>query len=146
MTLIDRPGTLLCVALLVFAPTIAAGIATGAPQAPEGSEGWHIPEGAPMERNPEPLTPAGLARGKSLYDAKCRRCHGADGTGHGPESDPDHPAGDLTDARRASRNPDGVMFYKIWNGRSKPKMPAMKMDMTPADVWAVIQYVKTIRK
>jgi len=146
MKLIDRPGALLCVTLLVFAPTIGLEIATGATQAPEGSEGWHIPEGASMERNPEPVTPAGLARGQSLYNAKCRRCHGADGSGHGPESDPDHPAADLTDARRASRNPDGVMFYKIWNGRSKPKMPAMKTDMTPADVWAVIQYVKTIRK
>jgi len=146
MNLIDRPGTLLCVALLVFAPTIAVQIANGATQAPEGSDGWHIPESASTERNPEPLTPAGLAKGHRLYDAKCRRCHGADGTGHGPESDPDHPAGDLTDGRRASRNTDGVMFYKIWNGRSKPKMPAMKTDTTPADVWAVVQYVKTIRK
>jgi hypothetical protein len=39
-----------------------------------------------------------------------------------------------------------VMFYKIWNGRTKPKMPAMKADISPADVWAVIQYVKTLRK
>ena len=31
---------------------------------------------------------------------------------------------DLTVARRAARNPDGVVFYKIWNGRQKPKMPA----------------------
>ena len=146
MNLIDRPGALLCVALLVFAPTIGVEIATGAMQAPEGSDGWHIPEGASTERSPDPPSPAGLARGQNVYNAKCRRCHGADGSGHGPESDPDHPAGDLTDGRRASRNPDGVMFYKIWNGRSKPRMPAMKMDMTQADVWAVIQYAKTFRK
>jgi cytochrome c5 len=146
MMSIDRPGALLCVALLVFAPTIGVEIARGATQAPDGSEGWHIPEGAAMEGNPEPLSPAVLARGQSLYKAKCQRCHNADGAGHGPESDPDHPAGDLTDARRAARNPDGVMFYKIWNGRSKPKMPAMKTDITPDDVWAVIHYVKTMRK
>jgi len=146
MMSIDRLGALLCVALLVFAPTAVVEIAKGATQAPEGSEGWHIPEGAAMERNPESLSSAVLARGQSLYKAKCQRCHGADGAGHGPDSDPDHPAGDLTDARRASRNPDGVMFYKIWNGRSRPRMPAMKTDMTPADVWAVIHYVKTMRK
>src|SRR5262245_50327512 len=144
--IVIRPGALLCVALLVFAPTFGVEIAKGATQAPEGSDGWHIPEWASTERSPEPPTPAGLARGQSVYNAKCRRCHGADGRGHGPESDPDHPAGDLTDARRASRNPDGVVFYKIWNGRSKPKMPAMKTDMTPADVWTIVHYVKTIRK
>jgi mono/diheme cytochrome c family protein len=146
MTLIDRPGALLCVALLVFAPTIAGEIAKGGAQAPDGSEGWHIPEDAALERNPEPPTTDVLASGQRLYKAHCQRCHNAAGAGHGPESDPDHPAGDLTDARRASRNPDGVMFYKIWNGRSKPKMPAMKTNMTAADLWAVIQYVKTMRK
>ena len=38
------------------------------------------------------------------------------------------------------------MFYKIWNGRAKPKMPAMSMEITRADVWVVIHYVKTLRK
>ena len=99
-----------------------------------------------MELNPEPLNAAVLAKGQSLYKSKCQRCHGADGTGHGPEAEPNHPAGNLTDGRLASRNPDGVMFYKIWNGREKPKMPAMKADITRADVWTVIHYVKTFRK
>jgi len=50
------------------------------------------------------------------------------------------------DRRAAARNPDGVMFYKIWNGRANPKMPAMKTDITRADVWTLIHYVKTLRK
>ena len=54
--------------------------------------------------------------------------------------------GSLRFARLASRNPDGVMFYEIWNGRARPKMPAMKTDITQADVWAVVRYVKTLRK
>jgi hypothetical protein len=29
---------------------------------------------------------------------------------------------------------------------AKPKMPAMKMDITRDDVWIVINYVKTLRK
>ena len=52
----------------------------------------------------------------------------------------------MTDRRLASRNPDGVMFYKIWTGRAKPKMRAMKTDITRADVWTVMHYVKTLRK
>ena len=146
MILTNRPWAILCVALMMFCPTVAIEIAKGAPQAPDDSQGWQIPEGAAMERNPQPLNAAVLAKGQGVYKAKCQRCHGADGTGHGPEADPTHPAGDLTTGRVASRNPDGVMFYKIWNGRAKPKMPAMKSDITQADVWTVIQYVKTLRK
>ena len=59
---------------------------------------------------------------------------------------PDHPPSDLTDGTRAARNPDGVMFYKIWNGRVRPKMPAFKTDVSREDVWTVIQYIKTLRK
>ena len=38
------------------------------------------------------------------------------------------------------------MFYKIWNGRRDPKMPAFKTDISREDVWTVIQYVKTLRR
>jgi hypothetical protein len=68
------------------------------------------------------------------------------GKGDGPDADPNHAPSDLTDARRALRNPDGVMFYKIWNGRAKPKMPAMKTDIARIDVWTVIHFVKTLRR
>jgi mono/diheme cytochrome c family protein len=146
MIAIGPRWTVLCLALVVFCPTLGLEIAKGAAQAPDGFEGWRIPAGAAAEPNPEPLNPATLGRGHNLYRSKCQRCHGADGAGSGPDSDPGHPAGDLTDERRASRNPDGVMFYKIWNGRTKPKMPGMKADISQADVWALIYYVKTLRK
>ena len=146
MSLTKTTVPLLGAMLSFFYLTVAVNVARVATQAPDGSDGWHIPEGAAMERNPEPLNADVLAKGQSLYRAKCQRCHGADGSGHGPEADPNHPAGNLTDGRIASRNPDGVMFYKIWNGRAKPKMPAMKTDIPRADVWSVIHYVKTLRK
>jgi len=127
-------------------------IAVGLPGAPaparaqDAGDGWHIPADAAKEANPVPLSPAALAKGKDLYAAKCRRCHGATGTGNGPEADPEHPPSDLTDPARASRNPDGVMFYKIWNGRTRPKMPAMKSGSTRDEVWTLIHYVKTLRR
>jgi mono/diheme cytochrome c family protein len=126
--------------------TVALGAVKGLTQAPAGSDGWHIADGAATEINPLPVTQAVIAKGQSLYRAKCRRCHGVDGRGQGPDADRDHPPGDLTDGRRASRNPDGVMFYKIWNGRAKPRMPAMKTDITRDEVWTVIHYVKTLRQ
>ena len=137
----QRSTQTLCVALIVG---VLATLARG--QSLTSLSPKITTEGAAAERNPVPVNDALLARGQNLYKAKCQRCHGADGAGHGPEADPDHPAGDLTDGRAALRNPDGVMFYKIWNGRAKPKMPAMKTDMTRTDVWTVIHYVKTLRK
>lgn len=121
----------------------------GAPapaRAQEAGDGWQIPADAAKEANPVPLSPIALAKGKDLYAAKCRRCHGATGIGNGPEADPEHPPSDLTDPARASRNPDGVMFYKIWNGRTRPKMPAMKSGSTRDEVWTLIHYVKSLRR
>ena len=52
---------------------------------------------------------------------------------------------DLTMAARAARNPDGVLFYKIWNGRSASKMEAMSRELTKEQVWALVAYVQTLR-
>ena len=53
---------------------------------------------------------------------------------------------DLTRGSRAAKNPDGVIFFKAWNGRKKPKMPAVKDDLTKEQLWAVVAYVQTLRK
>lgn len=133
---------------LVLAATLVAGrvVLASLQGQPGDTAGWQIPAGAAAEVNPVEATPAVLAKGKEIYKAKCQRCHGPKGTGNGPDADEDHPPGDLTNAKRASRNPDGVMFYKIWNGRKNPKMPAQKTELTKQDVWTVIQYAKTLRR
>jgi mono/diheme cytochrome c family protein len=53
---------------------------------------------------------------------------------------------DLTNPKRAERNSDGVVFYKVWNGRRKPKMTAFKEELTEEQVWSVVAYVQTLRK
>jgi mono/diheme cytochrome c family protein len=138
-----RRLALAAVALLVVC---AAGAASVRAQQADDSDGWKIPAGAAAEINPVPASPAALAKGKDLYKSKCQRCHGVTGTGNGPDAERDHSPGDLTDGSRAPRNPDGVMFYKIWNGRSKPKMPAFKSDLSRPDVWSVVMFAKSLRK
>jgi mono/diheme cytochrome c family protein len=115
------------------------------PQRAGDSGGWQIPANAANDANPVATSPEVLAKGRELYQSKCRRCHGTNGKGNGPDADSDNPPGDLTDVGRAPRNPDGVMFYKVWNGRSKPKMPAFKTDLSREDVWRVIHFTKTLR-
>jgi mono/diheme cytochrome c family protein len=137
---------LLAPAALTLAAVIVARADVGAAGAQDRSSGWHIPQDAADEKSPLADSPEIVAKGKKIFESKCRRCHGSTGVGNGPDADPNDPPGNLTDARRASRNPDGVMFYKIWNGRSDPKMPAFKTDISRDDVWTVIQYVKTLRR
>jgi len=107
---------------------------------------WNIPTTASTEKNPLTVNDAVLAGGKKLYEAKCQRCHGKTGKGDGPDAEPEHQADmDLTPAARAAKNPDGVVFYKIWNGRVTPKMPPLSEDSTKEQVWAIVAYSQTLR-
>ena len=129
---------------------IVAAVATliaGGPQAAYTPSDWTIPATASQEHNPIAVSTDVLEKGRKIFESRCQRCHGKDGKGHGPEADHEHPAGNFTDRMRAAFNPDGVMFYRIWNGRDTPKMPAFRKDgMSRDEVWTVIHFVKTFRK
>ena len=129
-----RPGSVAVVLAMAFAVPGAQ------------SDGWTIGRDAADLTNPLPLATEHLARGAELYRTHCQRCHGRTGRGNGPDADPDDPPRDLTDPRRAVRNPDGVLFYKIWYGRRNPRMPAFRTEMSPDDVWTVVHYVKSLRE
>lgn len=120
--------------------------ATAQAAAQANSDSWQIPTNAPSEKNPVALTPDVIKKGQQIFKNRCERCHGASGKGNGPEADPDRPPGDLSDPSRAGANPDGVVFYRIWNGRKKPAMPAFKTELSRNDVWTVIHYARTLRK
>jgi mono/diheme cytochrome c family protein len=107
--------------------------------------GWTIPEGGKDEKSPLKSQADAMKKGKSLFTSNCQKCHGPEGKGDGPDSDPKEPAADLTDEFRADLNPDGVLYYKIWNGHP-PQMPAFKSKLTKEDTWALVEYVKSLRK
>ncbi len=112
----------------------------------QASGGWTIPATANEEKNPLTVNPAVLANGKKLFTDKCQRCHGAEGKGDGPEGEAEHKQDmNLTVASRAARNSDGVVFYKIWNGRAVPKMPKFSEELSKEQVWAIVAYVQTLR-
>jgi mono/diheme cytochrome c family protein len=113
--------------------------------APAGG-GWTLPPTAAAEKSPLTVNDGVIAGGKKLYVAKCQRCHGTTGKGDGPDGEPEHQDDmDLTVASRAAKNPDGTVFYKIWNGRTTPKMEKMSEELTKEQVWAVVAYVQTLR-
>jgi mono/diheme cytochrome c family protein len=118
----------------------------GTPAAQPSGSGWQLPPDAAETKNPLTVDPKLLATGKAVFKEKCQKCHGPSGRGDGPDADPDADNMDLTNAKRAERNSDGVVFYKISNGRKKPKMPAQKEDLTKEQIWAVVAYVQSLRK
>jgi mono/diheme cytochrome c family protein len=134
-------------AAIVFAITLGNAVAQDQGGNSGGRKGWTIPEGAAKEPNPVPASAEIAEKGKQVYEKNCERCHGESGKGDGPDAEPDMQPEDLSDPERIPRNPDGVMYYKIWNGRKSPKMPAFKSEGLSSDeVWHVIHYVKTFRK
>jgi len=109
--------------------------------------GWTLPPNASDEKNPFAGDPKALEAGKTLFKKQCERCHGPGGKGDGKDADPDVQEDmDLTNPKRAARNPDGVVFYKMWNGRAKPKMPAVKDDLTKDQAWQIVTFVQTLRQ
>ena len=111
-------------------------------------QGWLIPPGGHGEKSPLSSDAKTIARGKALYAAHCASCHGPEGKGDGPGSDY---ASDLTDDLRTELNTEGVLFYKIWNGRIKygkgptEDMPAFGGKLAKDEVWTLVEYLKLLR-
>ena len=136
-------------AVLVMGSMTVAAIAAKQPAQPpaKSAGGWTLPPEAETTKNPLPVDAKLIATGRAIFKDKCQKCHGSSGKGDGPDADPDAQEDmDLTRASRAAKNPDGVIFFKAWNGRKKPKMPAVKDEMTKEQLWAVVAYVQTLRK
>jgi mono/diheme cytochrome c family protein len=109
--------------------------------------GWTLPADAEQKKSPLTVDEKVLAQGKTVFKSKCQKCHGPNGLGDGPDADPDHQEDmDLTKSSRASKNPEGVMFYKVTNGRKSPKMPAFKDQLSEQQIWAVVAYAQSLRK
>jgi mono/diheme cytochrome c family protein len=141
---------------VVVACALTSALATGAvlihaaaeqESKPASTSGWNLPPDAEQTKNPQPVDAKLLATGRAIFKDKCQRCHGPGGLGDGPDADPDHQEDmDLTNAKRAARNTDGVVFYKVSNGRRRPKMPAFKEELTEEQLWAVVAYTQTLRR
>ena len=137
-------------AIVLFALSLTA-VAIAAKQPSQepakSASGWQLPPEAAATKNPLTVDAKLLATGKSIFKDNCQKCHGASGKGDGPDADPDAQEDmDLTRADRAAKNPEGVMFFKVSNGRKKPKMPAFKEQLSDDEIWSVVAYARTFRK
>lgn len=135
-------GALLAVATVGYAVD-----GSDAPVQQKSTSGWTLPPDAAAARSPLTVDDKVLATGKKVFTDKCQKCHGPKGLGDGPDADPDHAEDmNLTNPKRAERNSDGVVFYKVLNGRRNPKMPPFKDDLSTEQIWSVVAYAQSLRK
>jgi mono/diheme cytochrome c family protein len=130
------------VGMSVTVAVLASSFALVTASARSQGEDWTIPNDALRLTSPIAPTPAALKKGQALFKSNCEKCHGPQGKGDGPYADPSHRPANLAESN-ASENPDGVLFYKIWNGK-KP-MPAFKSLITKDEAWTVAEYAKSLR-
>ena len=147
-----RRAHVLIYSILVLVPLAVgtaeyAAAASGAPAQQKSTSGWTLPPDAAETKSPLTVDDKVLAAGKKVFTDKCKKCHGPNGLGDGPDADPDHAEEmNLTNPKRADRNPDGVVFYKVTNGRRSPKMPAFKDELSKEEIWSVVAYAQSLRK
>ncbi len=108
------------------------------------SKPWAVPSNKINTKNPLAEDANASKNGKVLYMASCAPCHGNGGKGDGIASAAlsIKPANHTSSAIQAE--PEGSLFYKISEGRNP--MPAYKTVFTEPQRWALVSFIKTLRK
>lgn len=103
---------------------------------------WTAPERASKRANPVPSTAETVSKGRIVYLKSCESCHGQTGDGDGPKAkDLSKKVAALAPGIRGQS--DGALFWKITEGK-KP-MPSFETDLTPDQIWQVIDYIRTLK-
>ena len=92
---------------------------------------------------PEGNAPQASGDARTIFEAKCAKCHGKDGRAKGIKAKIVH-ARDLTDAAWQDNVTDERLFNSISNGRNQ--MPAFKKKLSEAQINALVDYVRKFRK
>lgn len=122
--------------------TVAQGKADWYYPYPKTNEGYEL---AGKEwRSPLAFTEENVAVGKEVYTKMCSHCHGANGKGDGPiiaaGKFPNPPS---YDSQRIKDLSEGKIYHSIFHGINI--MGAHGSQMTPTEIWQVVQYIRTGR-
>ncbi len=118
-----RAKTFVSLTVAVLAAAVAAGVA------PAGAQ----KRGAASQAE----------RGRAVYEAKCARCHGADGAGRTRLAEIVEPP-DLTDPAWQRQRGNSKMIASVSDGLGQ--MPAFKKKLTRQEIAAAVAYVRTFRR
>ena len=82
-------------------------------------------------------------RGRAVYEAKCTRCHGADGAGRTRMGEIVEPP-DMSDPAWQRRHGSARMVASVTNGLGQ--MPAFRKKLTRQEIAAAVAYVRTLKR
>lgn len=117
---------------------------TNAQAKPKGKE-WKVPAAdAGKKSTVKAGDAAAISEGKAIWGKDCKSCHGVKGLGDGTKAEKiDITCGDFSSKEFQSKS-DGSLFYYTKIGR-KP-MPSFKEKLSDSEIWAVVAYMRTMKK
>ena len=84
-----------------------------------------------------------VERGRAVYQARCTRCHGADGAGRTRMAEIVEPP-DMSDPAWQRQRSDADMITSVAIGRGQ--MPAFRKKLSRQEITAAVAYVRTLRR
>ncbi len=129
---------ILCTAIIFVTANMAMAQKAGGP--------WTVPaKYKAMKSTVKAGDPTIASVGKDLYNKNCKSCHGSKGLGDGPKAaNLNISTGDFSAAKFQAQS-DGELYYMSFIGRDE--MPNFeKKILDEADRWAVIGYIRTMKK
>ncbi len=94
--------------------------------------------------NPLPRSKEVFAVGRKAYANRCEVCHGALGNGVGSLTAAYGAKPANLQAQQFLDYPDGKLYWAIVNGKNA--MPAHAADLTDAQRWSVVHYVRALQR
>jgi mono/diheme cytochrome c family protein len=93
---------------------------------------------------PVPVTPELMERGRQRFNITCAMCHGAAAAGNGITKQYGLATVVTLQDERIRKMADGEIFNTITNGKNT--MMAYGPNMTVADRWAIIAYLRALQR
>ena len=106
---------------------------------------WPVPDKYAKMANPVKSDAASLATGKELWAKHCQSCHGKSGKGDGSKAAQLKTTPEDLSTAEMQKQTDGAFFYKTSEGRED--MPSFKKKIPDEDdIWALVNYMRTLKK
>jgi len=104
---------------------------------------WTAPESEKSKKSPIAASHKVVEQGKKVAQVNCVSCHGKGGKGDGAAAMALNPKPADWTSKKIQDESDGEIFWKITNGRGA--MPAWR-HLPDNDRWALVQYIRTLKK
>jgi mono/diheme cytochrome c family protein len=95
-------------------------------------------------RNPFTVTPRTIEQGRQAYGYFCIHCHGAYGDGNGTVGQSFSPLPTDLKSEKVQSQTDGELYVKTRLGFNRH--PRLYTTVSEKDTWAVVNYVRTLRR